>query len=612
MKTVMQHKSDGSLSNFEKGKLFLLALVLVYVPLIMRAYIYDPKLADRPWFAATEFEVDIFLYYKGVALISVSVIMLLLLGFIIYKNREKLRGQFFIYPLLGYAALAIISTLLSPFKQFGFTGIYEQHESLWVLLAYCIVTVYAFFVIENEASVHYIINTLLVLALLTSFIGISQIFGMDFFESAFAKALMIPSSMEEVYGFRENLEFKFSGSGNHQVYLTMYNPNYVGMFSAIVFPIFSSLGFAVRKKSMRIVWASLAIINFIIAMGSGSKTFLGSFLVSGLFALLIYRKNLKKGLKIGLVFLVVLSVLTMGYFFYIKVNPIQYVKNALNTKENANRVGEYQLFSDKVLLSYNGMEMVLSYDETKKENPVKPEIRDRDGNEMKKTQLESGDFKIENELLQDVLVGVYKYEEGSELKFMLLVTLPEGEMRFTKTEKGYIFLTSAFKEDTNVEAPSSVIKNHDAFASGRGYIWSRTFPLLKNTTVTGTGADSFLLAFPQNDYIGKLNGGFRSMVISKPHNIYLQIAVQTGLLSMVCYLVLAFLFIIRGTMFYMKARMDSVSKVFGASLVLGIIGYLVSGIFNDSVVAVAPIYWALLGVGYGVLYLHKKEEISEV
>jgi hypothetical protein len=36
-------------------------------------------------------------------------------------------------------------------------------------------------------------------------------------------------------------------------------------------------------------------------------------------------------------------------------------------------------------------------------------------------------------------------------------------------------------------------------------MWSRTFPLLKNRIIYGSGADTFAIYFPQNDPIGKIN-----------------------------------------------------------------------------------------------------------
>ena len=34
-----------------------------------------------------------------------------------------------------------------------------------------------------------------------------------------------------------------------------------------------------------------------------------------------------------------------------------------------------------------------------------------------------------------------------------------------------------------------------------------------------------------------------------------------------------------------------------AGICLGIVGYLLMGLLNDSVVAVAPLFWGMLGVG---------------
>ena len=57
-------------------------------------------------------------------------------------------------------------------------------------------------------------------------------------------------------------------------------------------------------------------------------------------------------------------------------------------------------------------------------------------------------------------------------------------------------------------APGAIFTSHESFASSRGYIWSRTIPLLKETLFIGTGADTFVIAFPQDDYIGKINSGY--------------------------------------------------------------------------------------------------------
>ena len=46
---------------------------------------------------------------------------------------------------------------------------------------------------------------------------------------------------------------------------------------------------------------------------------------------------------------------------------------------------------------------------------------------------------------------------------------------------------------------------------------------------------------------------------------------------------------------------------------IAVIGYLISGIINDSTITVAPIYWCLMGIGLAINHLVKckrKEELN--
>lgn len=597
---------DGKeISVFHRMKLFLIALSLVFVPLIMRIYLYDPKLSEYPWFSDSNFEADIFLHYKGKVFVFLAGMMLLVLVYDILKNREKIAKEYWILFLIGYACFSTLSTFLSPYLYFGLHGSYEQHETLWVLLAYGIVTFYSFFYVRDEKSTRFVIISLLILGVILSFIGLTQLLGKDFFETEFAKALMIPSHIEEEYGFRETLQFSFSGSGNHQVYLTMYNPNYVGPFVALVFPIFVSMSVAAKKTGMKLVWAGIAGIHFLAAMGSGSKTFLGSFLISGLFSVLIYRKKLKKGWKFVLIAFLLLVIVTVGYFHSINTNMITYVKNALSTKENENRVGGIEFFKDRAEFTYNQDNISISFARNPKEEGNLT-FRGGQGEIISYEQTEEDGIVLEREAFKEI--RFYLVPDDSGERNVVVGLLPEGRIAIVNTEEGYRYMTNMGKEDKIDYPPTAIIKNHDAFASGRGYIWSRTFPLMGKHWFLGSGADSFTLAFPQKDYIGKLNGGFGNMIITKPHNIYMQIWVQTGFLSLLCYFMLALIYLVRSFRYYVKQDVDTVEKFFGAGISLGMIGYLTSGVFNDSVVAVAPIYWVLLGVGYGIQYFLQKQQ----
>ena len=46
----------------------------------------------------------------------------------------------------------------------------------------------------------------------------------------------------------------------------------------------------------------------------------------------------------------------------------------------------------------------------------------------------------------------------------------------------------------------------------------------------------------------------------------------------------------------------------GAAVMLGIIGYLAAGLFNDSVVHVAPVFWILLGTGVALNTINRRAD----
>ena len=51
----------------------------------------------------------------------------------------------------------------------------------------------------------------------------------------------------------------------------------------------------------------------------------------------------------------------------------------------------------------------------------------------------------------------------------------------------------------------------------------------------------------------------------------------------------------------------------GVSIFVAVIGYLIIALTNDSCIAVAPIFYALIGMGLGINYKLKndKEEVAE-
>jgi O-antigen ligase len=149
-------------------------------------------------------------------------------------------------------------------------------------------------------------------------------------------------------------------------------------------------------------------------------------------------------------------------------------------------------------------------------------------------------------------------------------------------------------------------KGYERLGSSRAYIWSRTLPLLKDTIFIGHGPDTYAMYFPQDDVIGKLK--FFSnpeIIVDKPHNLYLQIAINTGIISLLALLYLWGNYIFSSFVLYNNSDLSSWQNRLGIALLGAVSAYLVAGFFNDSVISVAPVFWIILGLGISLTILAK-------
>ena len=98
------------------------------------------------------------------------------------------------------------------------------------------------------------------------------------------------------------------------------------------------------------------------------------------------------------------------------------------------------------------------------------------------------------------------------------------------------------------------------------------------------------------------------MIYNRPHNWYLQMASETGVLSAL--LVLCFLLIYIVKMFRENAEEVHNNKESSAThtktvlkygCFAAIVAYLMISLANDSMVVVAPVFWTILGIGYALL-----------
>lgn len=118
---------------------------------------------------------------------------------------------------------------------------------------------------------------------------------------------------------------------------------------------------------------------------------------------------------------------------------------------------------------------------------------------------------------------------------------------------------------------------HTSFKD-RWLIYKKAVPMISHTLLFGAGPATFINEFPQHTpEIEHLQG---NRIVDRPHNIYLQVAHASGLLSL---LVLGFVVIL------------SIFQAKEIELRASVIGFLIAGLFTDSMVGVTPIFLFILG-----------------
>ena len=147
-------KKKEEVSISVKISLYVLGIVIAFIPLIVRATVHNVNLSRFPWFGFGDETLDVFLKVKGQVLVAVAVVMILILAFHLFLEAQAVKPPVWMYLVFGYAGLTTVSTLISEYRSYGFNGMFEQHETLWVILAYCVVLIYAFMIAKDSYGIN--------------------------------------------------------------------------------------------------------------------------------------------------------------------------------------------------------------------------------------------------------------------------------------------------------------------------------------------------------------------------------------------------------------------------------------------------------------------------
>lgn len=578
--------------------LFPLFLIITILPLIVSIHSFNPGLNQFDWYPNTDLANDFFLYYKQWFFVFISGLCALILVIRAFLNKKEVKFHKIFIPLVIYAALALISTIVSPYRSFGFSGIFEQFENVFCLLGYALIVYYSFCIIQSDYELQLLINALAIGALILGVIGSLQALGYDIFSTTWGKALILDKSVVDPNA----LEITF---GKNRTYATLYNPNYVGVYTSMIIPLYTVLLFYTKFSYEYILYISVIITNLISMFGSQSKSGIVSIAASMLIALLIMRKKLINRWFVTLPIIASVCIAFLG-INYIQQNAyINAIKNAFKTTSTAtpalteiNTEKEYIKVvynSNTLYVSQDNQNSLLFYDSFMNAIPYH-------GYEVENNQTI---LELEDQRFLDITPVVYHDEI---VDFGLLIKEKPWYFRYDEETEQYLFYNRYGRFSPIATAPSAVFTGHENFASMRGYLWSRTIPLLPNYIFLGSGADTFTITFPQYDFVNASNFGYEDSLVTKPHCLYLQIAVQTGVFSLIALLVFYSWYFIQNIKLYINHSFNTKSSIYGMAIFISSTSFMISAISNDSSISVSPVFWCCIGIGLAANMMGKKTD----
>ncbi|MDR3541803.1 MAG: O-antigen ligase family protein [Desulfosporosinus sp.] len=638
-KKASKNEKTRTLLNFKSDNHWYFLIPILFIVAIVPLIVYLKVIplhgeAALAWSGQTE-NSDFFSYYKGVWL-EVAAVSALLLMFVkayldasrthlISRSHSRSKSNsdsnvninsnnysqfyrrywtYFYIPVVAYVVTVTLSALYSRYPEIAFQGFPDRYEGLWILLAYMVVLVTTFNLVQNERHITVMIRGILTSAAVIGAIGFFQYLGYDLWKATWVRDLILPSQFLK---YADQLKFQF---GAHTIYATLYHTDYVGSYAALVFPFTLALFALEKQRRRKIIYGLFTALTAFTWVGCNSRAGMFGGALALLVLLLALRREILgywKYFAIGVAILILLIVgldrLSHGYLGQ-RINSLLADTTGLISRQVTQAeplpLKDIQVNGNKatVATSDGTLNMALN------------------GDQISFTDAQQNSLHIQSDAAKDEIKLLEPQYSKFQLKMGLLnkkhvIIMQDDQIKlyFGVDNETFTFLDYKGDEIPLQRPPAWGFVGQERLGSSRGYIWSRSLPLLRNTVWLGYGPDTFAAYFPQYDIYGKMYAYYGDMwqLVDKPHDFYLQTGINTGLLSLLALLILFSMYWLDCIRTYFRGDFPSVASRTGVGLWAGVTGYLGAAFFNDSVISVAPVFWVMLGLGIAANRMVRKQ-----
>lgn len=596
---------------------FPIALVLTIVPLIVRMRISEPD-EDTLKLYGSSANSDLFTQNKEICLIFLSAIILIIAITCFkkfYEKKDKLINIMIICSLI-FLGFTFLSTLFSKYKHVAFWGIYDRSEGFITIACYILLFIYSIYTFKKTEEFKFILIPILILVYINGFLGLFQFFGSDLIKTSLGGLIAIPSSYN-IDPSKLSLAYE-SGT----IYGTLYHYNYVGSFTSLVLPILFGACIIEDDIFLKLLSMGGSLVGLWLLFGSTSRAGIIGFGAIIVFACIFFGKLLLKKKKALLITLACLAVFAVGLNFATSGKIFRRIPSLVSDglslfKSNTDfdyrdhiPVKNIEHIDNNIVLTLPTDTLTISFENNDYVfRNSKNEVVDYKSEFNSK--IKAYDYTTTDANFSNISFRSGKIKSKTKNDGLMLILNGSNEFMFiTRDDNSMHLIDPKTLEEIDLDFPETIgFNGKEKLASSRGYIWSRSIPLLKDTLILGSGPDTFSFDFPQHDLLGKLYAyGTTNMIISKAHNLFLQIGLNNGVVALIAFVILIMVYIVDSFKLYALKNKYDEKQILGSILALSVIGYLFTGLFNDSVICVAPIFWIILGVGAAVNFINKKAQ----
>ena len=521
--------------------------------------------------------LDGFSWYKGVLVAACGAVTLL--GLLLSRARvTRFDGA-----CMALATLAIASALLSPFQSLGFLGVPYILEGLPTILAYLALAAGATRLSPAMTDRWLPIGIVGSVLVITIF-GLAEAQGVHLINQPWLAKLLL----ETPDGWRSNYNGGFGAAT-----FPFGNPNYAGMYAALIWPFLLATACRSRTWMNGLLPAIGAGAACALLIASGNRAgFIGA-IIAVILSLLYLRGNRVPTPKLLLVLLF--------------THALAYAVSSQTTNSINHRLAEINNESPETMF-------VPPPNATSPSTTHSTVISVEDGRlradhagisllverQMRSVKLMDLNYrplpvevKGEHIMILDDRFRAFRIKLHDVDPFYILSI---NEYEISVTNRGFkIMRFGSFFSP--VAAARFPLPLSDLAFSYRGYIWSRSLPLLADGLFLGHGPGAFPFVFPNNDPAGIFGA---SKIVDKPHCFYISFAFAHGVTALLILLTTGSTFFYKALQALLSCR-DQDYCLRLLPYVAGSVGCAVAALATDSTIGVAAPWWVLFGCGVGIL-----------